>query len=72
VSWHRQHGIGSTKLETQMRRAALHSASNSTNPGHADLGHRSQPIDQLTGVMLKVPNVVELQFQFAERKPGKS
>jgi hypothetical protein len=41
------------------------------NPHYADLGHRPQPINQLPGVMLKVPKVVELQFQFAERQPGK-
>ena len=72
MSCHQRYGIGSSKLETQKRWAALHSASNRSNPGDADMAHGSQPIDQLSGVMLKVPNVVELQFQFAERKPGKS
>jgi hypothetical protein len=51
---------------------ALQSASNSNNPGAADLGRRSEPIDQLSRVMLKVANVVELQFQFAEREPEES
>jgi hypothetical protein len=52
--------------------AALQSASNRSNPGDADLAYCPKPIDQLPGVMLNVPNIVDLQFQFAERKPVES
>ena len=55
---------GSGTLPPQRARRPRH-RSNRRNPGDADLGRRSEPIDQLSGVMLKVPNVVELQFQFA-------
>jgi hypothetical protein len=47
-------------------------ASNRSNPGDPDLAHRSKPIDQLSGVMVNVPNVIDLQFQFAEGEPEES
>ena len=44
-------------------------ASNRANPSDTDVTDRSEPIDQLSRVMLKVPNIVKLQLEFAERKP---
>ena len=62
------HGWGALSLRNLQESCTL----NRNNPGDADLGHRSQPIDQLSGVMLKVANVIELQFQLAERQPEES
>jgi hypothetical protein len=57
---------------TTRKRLHCAPASNRRNPGNTGLGRGSKPIGQLSRMMLKVPKVVELQFQFAERKPGES
>jgi len=62
--------LGEDELAKQ--RSAVEGASNRANPDDADPGRSPQPIDELSSVMLNVPNIVELQLQFAERQPMES
>ena len=63
--------VAASKTPSLSAAAVLQGASYRRHPGDADLGLGSQPVDQLSRVMLKMSNVVKLQFQLVKWEPGK-